>query len=215
MEITCSSCQARFNIPESRIPKNRRASFLCPKCKQRIHLDPDSGKTGKAAVQEESGTVEDYDAANKPFDFLDENARTALVCMGDARAKKTVEMVLTSLGFYLKSPENIDTALQQMTYHLFDLIAVDGEFDENGRGAAALAKHIEAIDMAERRSLFFVRITSAFNTMDKMAAFHDSVNLMVNRKDLGNLEKILVTAMDDHEKFYAVFNDSLKTTGRA
>ncbi|HKK90854.1 MAG TPA: zinc-ribbon domain-containing protein [Desulfobacteraceae bacterium] len=215
MEITCSSCQARFNIPEGKIPKNRRASFLCPKCKQRIHLDPDSAKTGKTTVQEGAGTVEEYDASNKPFDFLDENARTALVCMGDAGAKKTVEAVLTALGFHLKSPENIETALQQMTYHLFDLVAVDDGFDENGRGAPALAGHIGTIDTAERRSLFFLRVTDAFNTMDKMAAFHDSVNLMVNRKDLGNLETILVTAMDDHEKFYAVFKESLKTTGRA
>ena len=58
-------------------------------------------------------------------------------------------------------------------------------------------------------------IGDKFRTMDHMMAFTMSANLVVNRKDLDKLSNILRRAISDNEKFYKVFMDTLKETGKA
>ncbi|MEA1969420.1 MAG: zinc-ribbon domain-containing protein [Thermodesulfobacteriota bacterium] len=211
MDITCDNCQARFNIPDHKIPTNKKASFLCPKCKQRIHLSFDSNKTSIKKNPE----IGEYDASDKPFDFLDKNTRTALVCMADNDSKAGIENFLKKMDFYLQSPKNAGLAVTSMKYHLFDLVILDELFDEKGQVRDSILNFIEKLDMVQRRSMFLMFISNTIRTMDKMAAFHKSVNLIINRNDLDNMEKILKAGLDGHGRFYTVFNESLKKTGRA
>jgi len=210
MEITCTSCQARFNIPDNKIPKDKKASFLCPKCKQRIHLNADP----KAAEHTHTEKDDTYDASDKPFDFVDKNDQTALVCMGSKEGKQKAETVLGKMNFYCRAPRNLADALTVLKYHLFDLIIMDQEFDVPAQGSKALLSFLEKMNMAQRRSVFLVLISPSHRTMDKMSAFHSSVNLIVNETDIANLEKILTAGMDAHKLCYAVFNESLKKTGK-
>jgi HD-like signal output (HDOD) protein len=39
MKITCESCGKMYNIPDERIPKDKKISFPCPSCKKTIHID--------------------------------------------------------------------------------------------------------------------------------------------------------------------------------
>jgi|WetSurMetagenome_2_1015567.scaffolds.fasta_scaffold07282_4 HD-like signal output (HDOD) protein len=39
MKITCESCGKAYNIPDERIPKDKKISFPCPSCKETIHID--------------------------------------------------------------------------------------------------------------------------------------------------------------------------------
>ena len=39
MQITCSSCHKKFKLPPEKVPA-RRFSFTCPKCGERIKVDP-------------------------------------------------------------------------------------------------------------------------------------------------------------------------------
>jgi predicted Zn finger-like uncharacterized protein len=39
MEITCSQCNTKLNVPDDRIPKDQAVKINCPKCKNRITLD--------------------------------------------------------------------------------------------------------------------------------------------------------------------------------
>ncbi|MFO7886101.1 MAG: zinc-ribbon domain-containing protein [Desulfobacteraceae bacterium] len=209
MEITCTSCQAKFNIPDSKIPKDRKASFICPKCKQRIHLNADPKAGGYNLPGKDT-----YDASEKPFDFVDKNDQTALVCMGSSDGKQKAETILEKMNFYCKAPNNLAEALTVLKYHLFQLIIIDQGFDLTNQGSKGLLSFLEKMNMAQRRAVFLVLISPSHRTMDKMSAFHFSVNLIVNETDIVNLEKILKAGMDAHKLFYAVFNESLKKTGK-
>jgi HD-like signal output (HDOD) protein len=46
MKIKCESCGKVYNIPDERIPKDKKISFPCPSCKSTIHIDqrPEAGR---------------------------------------------------------------------------------------------------------------------------------------------------------------------------
>ncbi len=51
--------------------------------------------------------------------------------------------------------------------------------------------------------------------MDNMMAFHASVNLIVNIKNIEDIGKILSRGITDTELFYNVYKESLKESGKA
>lgn len=45
MKVECSTCKVQFNIPDERLPENKKIAFPCPKCKGIIELDLNGQKT--------------------------------------------------------------------------------------------------------------------------------------------------------------------------
>jgi hypothetical protein len=206
MDIVCTSCNAKLSIPDHKVPRGKKASFLCPKCRQRIQISPTADDSGPAMAP-----ARDYDAADKPFDFVDEGRQTSLVCM--AREGDVVGGVLEARGHVVKRARNVADALLNMRYHLFDIVVVDEAFDRPG-GAGVLGA-LCLLEMVSRRRIFVILITERYRTMDNMGAFRESVNLVINPSSLNEVDKIVERAIREHEQFYAVFNDSLKKTGKA
>jgi hypothetical protein len=66
-----------------------------------------------------------------------------------------------------------------------------------------------------RRNIFVAMVSSRYRTMDNMMAFHASVNLIINIKNIDDIGKILSRGITDTEMFYSVFKESLKEAGRA
>ncbi len=203
MDIVCTNCKAKLSIPDHKVPRGKRASFRCPKCQHRVQISPVDEGIGSSLAA--------YDAADKPFDFVDDGRQTALVCM--AKGADVVNRALTARGHVVKQAADVADALLNMRYHLFDVVVVDDEFDRPG--GTGVLEALRMLEMVSRRQIFGVLITQSYRTMDSMAAFHESVNLVVNPSSLNEVDKILERAIKEHERFYAVFNDSLKKTGKA
>jgi hypothetical protein len=68
--------------------------------------------------------------------------------------------------------------------------------------------------MTTRRQMFVVLISERFRTMDNMAAFNRSVNLIINLKNLDDLATIFKKGLADHAAFYQVFKETLKKMGK-
>jgi DNA-directed RNA polymerase subunit RPC12/RpoP len=85
VQITCSSCQKKFKLPPEKVPA-RRFSFTCPKCGNRIKVDPvqteamkieelrppaskdpDSVEITLAREAEESGAVPELPSSSPTF----------------------------------------------------------------------------------------------------------------------------------------------------
>ena len=108
MEIICESCQSRFKIADEKLPKDKTAFLKCPKCQNRISV-PSPGRSGDAGqpdVEEDFFSFDEeeseaYDASDKPFDFVEEEGKTALVCESDPMVKKAILYqisVVSSIG---------------------------------------------------------------------------------------------------------------------
>jgi hypothetical protein len=57
-------------------------------------------------------------------------------------------------------------------------------------------------------------ISNSFRTMDNMAAINNSVNLIINAKNIDDAVTIIKGAIADHEAFYYVYKETLKKKGR-
>jgi len=219
MEIACNHCNTQFNIPDEKIPKGRKASMLCPKCKQRIHII--TGEEGAQNVEpptvpnpRQEHETPAYNAADRPFGILDKNAKTALLCIAYPHANEIAVKIMNSMQYHIMNVDDVQTALKSMTYHLFNIIILDEDFDINRRGCRQIMEYLNELDMMSRRKIVVLLISKNLHTMDNMAAFHASVNQIVNYKQVNSMESLLQRTITEHEQFYAVYNESLKKLGK-
>jgi PleD family two-component response regulator len=215
MEIICDNCQKKLNIPDNKIPKDRIAYLNCPGCKNRlaVTLNPQAEEQQK---NESNPLIFDevisdaYDAAEKPFDFLEEEAKTSLVCLMDQEIQEKINPILVNLEYHNTVAESARDALKKMRYHTFDIVILDELFDCKNYHSNGVLIYLQHLPMTMRRNIFLILLTSRFRTMDNMEAFHRSVNLIVNRVNINDFKKILLRGIADHEIFYKVFQNTAK-----
>jgi len=216
MEIICNNCQSKFKVPDEKIPVGRRTTVPCPKCKGKISLG--SQKKGSAASRASSASSNSgssYDAAEKPFDFIEEEGLTALVCEPNPLVRKTITGALDVLDYQITEAESARDALKRMRYHNYDLFVVNESFDTDNPESNSILLYLERLNMSVRRNMFVALVSDRFRTMDNMMALNKSVNLIINIKNVEDIGKILSRGITDNEYFYRIFKETLKEVGRA
>jgi predicted Zn finger-like uncharacterized protein len=215
MDITCTNCSGKFRVPDEKIPRGRVSTVPCPKCKTRISLHPAKKSAGSLAAKEKSNRSEDFDVTDKPFDFIEEEGLTSLLCEQNLVARQTIKNALNLMDYQITVAESARDALKRMRYHTYDLIVVNESFDTNNPDSNGVLIYLERLGMSVRRNIFVCMISNRYRTMDNMMAFHDSVNLIVNIKNIEDFGKILSRGITDTELFYNVYRETLKEIGRA
>ena len=216
MNITCTSCQSQFKIADDKIPPGRSASFPCPKCRTRITLNNGSETAApEAKVSLHEVDTSAYNPADRPFDFVEEEGKTALVCEQHPMLKKPIIESLEQLEYQITVAESARDALKRMRYHVYDIVVVDEDFDTDNPETNGVLIYLERLGMAVRRNMFVAMVSNRHRTMDNMTAFLKSVNLIINTKNMEDFSKIMSRGLTDHLSFYRVFREKLKETGRA
>jgi DNA-binding NtrC family response regulator len=157
----------------------------------------------------------EYDSADLPFDFIEENAETALICCTAPEVREKVSAALNNLGFHISTASNARDALKKMRFHVYNVVILDENFDTGNPETNDVLACLQGLSMATRRRMFAALISYKYRTMDNMAAFYRSVNLVINPKNIDNIGVILKRGINDHIAFYRVFNEMLKKTGKA
>ncbi|MFO8112432.1 MAG: zinc-ribbon domain-containing protein [Desulfosalsimonadaceae bacterium] len=220
MEIICSSCEKKINIPEDKIPAGKSFSLRCPACKAKVNVDV-SPEEKEADIQAsawqqdpDAPEEEEYDASEKPFDFLEEEGLTAMVCENDPASIKKIREVLDIMEYSVTVPASVRDALRKMKYHVYDLILVNETFDGSSPNSNGILIYLERLNMSVRRTIFVGLISKKYNTRDNMAAFLKSVNLTINEKDVPHIDRLLKNAINDNDLFFTVFKESMKKLGK-
>jgi predicted Zn finger-like uncharacterized protein len=214
MNIICTHCQSQFKIADDKIPPGRSASFPCPKCRTRITVSPDPA-AAEAQVSLNEVDTSAYNPADRPFDFVEEEGKTALVCEQNPLLKKSVIESLEQMEYQITVAESARDALKRMRYHVYDIVVVDEDFDTDNPETNGVLIYLERLGMAVRRNMFVAMVSSRHRTMDNMTAFLKSVNLIINTKNMEDFSKIMSRGLTDHLSFYRVFREKLKETGKA
>jgi predicted Zn finger-like uncharacterized protein len=196
MNIICQNCHSKFKIPDQKIPAGRRATVACPKCKGKISLGDKIGAVARGVSFVDANSNGTYDASEKPFDFIEEEGLTALVCESNPLVQTTITEALELMEYQITKAESARDALKRMRYHNYDLFVVN-------------------VNMLVRRNMFIALVSDRFRTMDNMMALNKSVNLIINIKNIEDIGKILSRGITDNEFFYRVFKGTLKEVGRA
>ncbi len=219
MEIICSSCEKKINIPEDKIPAGKSFTLRCPACKGKVSVDltpKENGGDLEAAGWQQGPDEPDaeYDASEKPFDFLEEEGLTAMVCENDPGSIKKIREVLDIMEYSVTVPDSVRDALRKMKYHVYDLILVNESFDGSSPSANGILIYLERLNMSIRRNIFVGLISKQYATRDNMAAFLKSVNLTINERDVPHLDKLLKNAINDNELFFTIFKESMRKVGK-
>jgi len=242
MEILCETCHAKLNIPNEKLPAGQRVSVKCPRCGNKLGIDAPAARTGTSDASDQifkkpAGAVEELWAssetkeheappsdelpglndteADSALDSYGEGEKLALIMIAETRPAEKITEALDKLGYNAIQAKNTREALSKMQFQNFDLIILSDLFDHTPLNQSPILQYLNHLSMSVRRKMFVLLVSDAFRTMDHMMAFAMSVNLLANWKDLGRLSNILGRALSDNEKFYKVFMDILKETGKA
>jgi len=242
MEIVCESCKAKLNIPDEKVPQGQRVSVTCPRCKNKLIIDTtgvkpevpvsqvqdpaESGgagedmsetsieETSKPPQFEEMSEFDDMEA-DSALDSYEEGEKLALVMVADTNHSEKIKEALDELDYNSIRAENTREAMAKIRFQNFDLVILSDLFDDIPLEQGPIFQYLNHLSMSFRRKMFVLLIGDKFKTMDHMMAFTTSANLVVNWKDLDKLSNILRRSVSDNEKFYKVFMDTLKETGKA
>lgn len=215
MDIICENCQSKFKIPDESIPSGKTATLPCPKCKKTISIKaPEVAKTEK--VDEIDGLEadfdfeeDDYEDSEKPFDFIEEEGKIALVCETDTHIRDNIVRALELLEYHVSAAKDNRDALRNLRYKVYDLVVVDEYFGTKDPERNGVLIYLERLHMDVRRNMFVALISDRFRTMDFMMAFCKSVNLIINKKNIADVEKILSRNITDYEMFYRIYKETL------
>lgn len=216
MEVICQKCQGKIKIPDEKLPEGKSATVKCPHCQERVTVSRPAPKQELtetsfddlfAPSEEEGG--ESYDAAEKPFDFIEEEGKTALVCESDPTVREKLKPTLDILEYHITEVPNSREALKKMRYHIYDLILLNEYFDTRDPDTNAVMIYLERLGMEVRRNMFVTLLTTRYRTMDQMTAFQKSVNMILNLRNVDDFDKILQRGLADYGLFFKVYKESL------
>jgi hypothetical protein len=235
MEITCSNCNTKLNVPDEKIPKDQTVFFNCPKCKNRITLDAhklfreeffledaaaDTGeldlKAGSEKQTKPAAESYDYDdySGDQALDFLEEGVKVGLIIIKPDERREKVGVALEWLGHKCVYADNTRDALGKLRFHSFNMVVLADGFDSQDISYSPVMNYLNRLPMSTRRKIFVVLTGDRFKTLDEMMAFALSANSVVNTKDLERLSLILKKGLAENEKFYKVLMDTLAEVGK-
>ena len=208
MEVVCESCQARFNVPDDKIPAGKSIGAACPKCKNKITISAQDAAA--PATTEEKQDADSYDAADKPFDFIEEDALTALICEPDPAIREKISSVLELMEYHITTVTSTREALKKMRYHNYNAVVVNELFDTKNLETNGVLLFLERLLMSTRRGIFVCLISSRFRTMDHMMALNKSVNMIINVKNINDFGKIISAAITENDIFYRAYKETAR-----
>ena len=150
------------------------------------------------------------DYSERPFGYIRPESETAMICEQDSVIRDMVEGELKKMGFLTVTPASDKEAFKQMGFHVFNVIFIDEDFDAGEWETNNVLRYLENLDMDIRRKSYVVLVSQTLATMDYLQAYNKSVNLVINKRDIGGVEKILSQAMAEHEDFYRLFKEKIR-----
>ncbi len=230
MEIICDQCDRKLKIPDEKIPEGRKVTVTCPGCKKKLSVErkPDTieeaasfqfdtgDSDSKDADQSDFGfgLSDDYEHPDRTFEFIEDEGKIVLICEEDRAIKEKIKPVLDFMEYHIIEASNAREAIKKMRYNHFNLIIINEEFDSRDPDANGVMIYLSRIQMLDRRKMFVTMLTRRFPTMDHMMELNKSVNLIINLKNLDDIEKILRRGISDNDMFYRLYMENLKSIGR-
>jgi CheY-like chemotaxis protein len=197
MILTCNGCSAKLSIPDGKVPKIGSVTVACPKCQQKIQV------AAKPAAQDGAGAI-----------GADTEARgLAMVCVDPLHGQMSVKTALAELGYTVHIVNDPKEAVDRLWQAPYGLVILHEEYggtaDDNG-----VLKILQPMPMSIRRFMYVGLIGKQYRTLDSTTAFAKSVNFVVAETELANLKAIVQEAAANNDRFYRVFRDALRESGK-
>jgi predicted Zn finger-like uncharacterized protein len=216
MNILCDRCQARFTLPDDKIPAGKTLTLKCPKCENPLQVSAPAARVSAPAVPNGDPDLDnaDYGTGGGPFGYIEEGIETALICEQDPEVRERISSLLSAMSYWLTEADDARSALKNMRYHMYDLVIVNEMFSTTNPKSNGVLIFLERQPMSIRRNIFVTLLSRRFRSMDQMMAFNQSVDLIINIENINEFGKILARGLKEKKAFYKVLKDTQKRVGR-
>jgi zinc-ribbon domain len=215
MQVECSSCDKEINIPDEKIPQGQVFNLTCPGCKTKIrvdqHLTPPAAEP-PGSLDAASMIVDEEFEDDEAIEIYDEFDKIALIL--DKQNDDYWTTALTELEYKLQRAQSPEHAVHKMRFYQYHVVAFHEKFGGTDLEKSMLYQYIREMPMDTRRKTFIAMVGDKFKTLDNMEALSYSVNLVINQKDMGQLETILKKSIGDNELFYKVYRETMTALGK-
>jgi predicted Zn finger-like uncharacterized protein len=226
MDIKCDKCQSKFKISDEKIPKGKSASVTCTKCQNKIviksqedlddaYFEEPDGSNGEQGFDFDDDFMDGDEEAERAFDFIEDEGKTAMICEADPEVKKQIMPILDFMEFHITEISDSRDAIKKLRYNSYHMIIVNENFDTTDPDNNGVLIYLARLPMMIRRNIFVAMLSDRYRTMDHMMSLNKSVNMIINLKNLNEIERILKHGISDTDFFYRIYQESLKTVGLA
>jgi len=224
MNIQCVHCEHKITIPDEKVPKGKAFSIKCPKCQKKITYDlkqeeaapppmhaltPDPPADADGGDDLRNLPEEEAAGASNPFQFLGEGDKTAAICETDPTILGPLKNAAEANRYHIMAFSTPRETLKQMRFHDFDLVILNELFGTRDPEMNHVLKYLAQLNMTSRRKMFVILVSTTLETGDSMKAFNQSVDFIVNLRDINKLAQIIARALQEHRLFYKVYVDAM------
>jgi hypothetical protein len=223
MDLICEDCGAVLHIPTGRVPQNSIFRVTCPRCKGKISAStknsedaPEGDENGTSGSNSVLDGVETTDHSDEfsplAAGALPPDRPSALLCVGQSDRRANYQVIIESLGFLTDGPVSSTQALQRLRYNHYGLVLLDDTFGDTFPDP--VARYLAGLNMNTRRDMVVIFVGEHWKTGNSLEAFFESVDLVFHPADVSQLATLLARAINDHQRFYKVFNECLIEAGK-
>ncbi|NIQ02524.1 MAG: hypothetical protein GWM98_20890 [Nitrospinaceae bacterium] len=220
MLITCSSCSKSINLPDEKVPQGQAFNLTCPGCKTKMRVDqhlkppePANSDSSGGSLDTSSMVVQDEDFEDdEEIEIYDEHDKIALIL--DKKNYDAWSSVLTDLEFKLQTAKSPEHAVHKLKFNQFHVVVFHEKFGDTTLETSPLYEYIVEMPMSTRRKTFIALMGDNLKTLDNMEALAYSVNLVVNQKDIDQLETILKKTIGENDTFYKIYKETMSALGK-
>jgi len=216
MQVECSSCNKEINIPDNKIPQGQAFNLTCPSCKTKMrvdqHLKPPASDPAESVDATSMVVDEDFEDDEEEIEIYDEHDKIALIL--DRQNDDLWTTALTELEYKLQRANSPEHAVHKLKFNQYHVVAFHEKFGGSTLETSPLYKFLMDMSMDTRRKIFVALVGENFKTLDNMEALAYSVNLVINQKELDQLEAILKKSIGDNDNFYKVYRETMTALGK-
>lgn len=215
MQVECPSCAKEINIPDNKIPRDQAFNLTCPGCKNKMRVDhhlkpPASDSTG--SLDAASLIVDEEFEDDEAIEIYDEHDQIALIL--DRQNDDLWTAALTDLEYKLQRAKSPEHAVHKMRFNEYHVVIFHEKYGDSSLETSPLYEYIKDMPMHTRRKTFIAMVGDKFKTLDNMEALSHSVNLVINQKDVDQLETILKKSIGDNDTFYKIYRETMTALGK-
>ena len=216
MQVECSSCNKEINIPDNKIPQGQAFNLTCPSCKTKMrvdqHLKPPASDPAESVDATSMVVDEEFEDDEEEIEIYDEHDKIALIL--DRQNDDLWTTALTELEYKLQRANSPEHAVHKLKFNQYHVVAFHEKFGGSTLETSPLYDFIRDMPMDTRRKIFVALVGENFKTLDNMEALAYSVNLVINQKELDQLEAILKKSIGDNDNFYKVYRETMTALGK-
>ena len=142
------------------------------------------------------------------LEILSPNDRPALLALSNGDIHELASYALTELGYKIHTATSHEDFLDRFNRIQYQVIILEDNFGNVVPAENVPLTTLQWMPMHLRRHATILLISDAFETLNAIHAFHQSVHAIVNRIDCDKLSLILQQVIHDNTLFLAAYRDT-------